>query len=107
MILVRFWFEVPTQTRGYNHRNFKSTAPTTIRMSGTDRKQSGDHAFNQGHCRILRIELRRIDVFADGARALGRALGKAGITIVCGGTTRGLMGVVAMQRWPRAVTYMA
>jgi uncharacterized protein (TIGR00730 family) len=33
--------------------------------------------------------------FADGARALGRALGKAGITIVYGGTTRGLMGVVA------------
>ena len=35
------------------------------------------------------------DVFADGARALGHALGKAGITIVYGGTTRGLMGVVA------------
>jgi len=33
--------------------------------------------------------------FADGARALGRALAKAGITIVYGGTTRGLMGVVA------------
>jgi uncharacterized protein (TIGR00730 family) len=33
--------------------------------------------------------------FADGARALGRALGKAGITIVYGGTTKGLMGVVA------------
>jgi hypothetical protein len=27
MILVRFFgFEVPTQTRGYNDRNFKSTA---------------------------------------------------------------------------------
>ena len=33
--------------------------------------------------------------FADGARALGRALAKAGITIVYGGTTRGLMGVVS------------
>jgi uncharacterized protein (TIGR00730 family) len=33
--------------------------------------------------------------FADGARALGRALGKVGITIVYGGTTKGLMGVVA------------
>jgi hypothetical protein len=33
--------------------------------------------------------------FADGARALGRALGKAGITVVYGGTTKGLMGVVA------------
>jgi uncharacterized protein (TIGR00730 family) len=33
--------------------------------------------------------------FADGARALGLALGKAGITIVYGGTTKGLMGIVA------------
>jgi uncharacterized protein (TIGR00730 family) len=33
--------------------------------------------------------------FADGARALGRALGEAGITVVYGGTTKGLMGVVA------------
>jgi uncharacterized protein (TIGR00730 family) len=33
--------------------------------------------------------------FADGARALGRALSAAGITIVYGGTTKGLMGVVA------------
>ncbi|MFM0168501.1 LOG family protein [Paraburkholderia sediminicola] len=33
--------------------------------------------------------------FADGARALGDALGKAGITVVYGGTTKGLMGVVA------------
>jgi uncharacterized protein (TIGR00730 family) len=33
--------------------------------------------------------------FADGARALGRALAEAGITIVYGGTTKGLMGVVA------------
>jgi len=35
------------------------------------------------------------DEFADGARALGRALGSAGILLVYGGTTRGLMGVVA------------
>jgi uncharacterized protein (TIGR00730 family) len=35
------------------------------------------------------------EAFADGARALGRALAKAGITIVNGGTTKGLMGVVA------------
>ncbi|MBB3454751.1 hypothetical protein FHT86_003050 [Rhizobium sp. BK313] len=35
------------------------------------------------------------EVFADGARVLGRALGEAGITIVYGGTTKGLMGVVA------------
>jgi uncharacterized protein (TIGR00730 family) len=33
--------------------------------------------------------------FADGARALGRVLGKAGITIIYGGTTKGLMGIVA------------
>ena len=33
--------------------------------------------------------------FADGARALGRALGEARITVVYGGTTKGLMGVVA------------
>lgn len=35
------------------------------------------------------------DEFADGARALGKALGQAGITLVYGGTTKGLMGVVA------------
>ena len=35
------------------------------------------------------------DEFADGARALGRALGEAGITIIYGGTTKGLMGIVA------------
>jgi uncharacterized protein (TIGR00730 family) len=35
------------------------------------------------------------ETFADGARALGRALGDAGITVVYGGTTDGLMGVVA------------
>jgi uncharacterized protein (TIGR00730 family) len=35
------------------------------------------------------------DAFAEGARALGGALGKAGITVVYGGTTKGLMGVVA------------
>jgi uncharacterized protein (TIGR00730 family) len=33
--------------------------------------------------------------FADGARALGRALGEAGVTLVYGGTIKGLMGVVA------------
>jgi uncharacterized protein (TIGR00730 family) len=33
--------------------------------------------------------------FADDARALGRALGSQGITTVYGGTTRGLMGIVA------------
>lgn len=33
--------------------------------------------------------------FAHGARTLGQALGKAGITVVYGGTTKGLMGVVA------------
>jgi len=33
--------------------------------------------------------------FADGARTLGYALAEAGITIVYGGTTRGLMGVIA------------
>ncbi|MBA1347656.1 TIGR00730 family Rossman fold protein [Rhizobium sp. WYCCWR 11146] len=35
------------------------------------------------------------EAFADGARALGQALGEAGITIVYGGTVKGLMGVVA------------
>ncbi len=33
--------------------------------------------------------------FVDGARALGRALGEQGITTVYGGTTKGLMGVIA------------
>ncbi|HEY4077931.1 MAG TPA: TIGR00730 family Rossman fold protein [Rhizomicrobium sp.] len=33
--------------------------------------------------------------FANGARAVGRALAKAGITIVYGGTTKGLMGIVS------------
>lgn len=35
------------------------------------------------------------EAFADGARALGRALGTAGLTMVYGGTTKGLMGIVA------------
>ena len=35
------------------------------------------------------------DAFADGARRLGEALAAAGITLVYGGTTKGLMGVVA------------
>ena len=35
------------------------------------------------------------DEFADGARALGRSLGRQGITTIYGGTTKGLMGVVA------------
>ena len=35
------------------------------------------------------------EVFADGARTLGRTLATAGITLVYGGTTKGLMGVVA------------
>ena len=35
------------------------------------------------------------DAYADGARRLGRALADAGITLVYGGTTKGLMGVVA------------
>jgi len=33
--------------------------------------------------------------YADGARALGQALGEAGITVIYGGTTKGLMGIVA------------
>ena len=33
--------------------------------------------------------------FANGARALGRVLGEANISVVYGGTTKGLMGVVA------------
>jgi len=33
--------------------------------------------------------------FADGARALGRVLANAGITLVYGGTTKGLMGVLS------------
>jgi uncharacterized protein (TIGR00730 family) len=33
--------------------------------------------------------------YAEGARMLGLTLGKAGITLVYGGTTRGLMGIVA------------
>lgn len=35
------------------------------------------------------------DAFADGAQQLGEELAKAGITLVYGGTTKGLMGVVA------------
>jgi len=35
------------------------------------------------------------NAYADGARRLGQALAKAGITLVYGGTTKGLMGVVA------------
>ncbi|KQV79603.1 TIGR00730 family Rossman fold protein [Rhizobium sp. Root1220] len=35
------------------------------------------------------------DEYVEGARSLGRALGEAGITTVYGGTTKGLMGVVA------------
>jgi uncharacterized protein (TIGR00730 family) len=35
------------------------------------------------------------DAYADGARLLGRALAAAGITLVYGGTMKGLMGVVA------------
>jgi uncharacterized protein (TIGR00730 family) len=35
------------------------------------------------------------DAYADGARRLGQALAEAGITLVYGGTTKGLMGVVA------------
>jgi uncharacterized protein (TIGR00730 family) len=35
------------------------------------------------------------EAFADSARALGQALGEAGITLVYGGTTKGLMGVVS------------
>jgi uncharacterized protein (TIGR00730 family) len=35
------------------------------------------------------------DAYADGARRLGRALAAAGMTLVYGGTMKGLMGVVA------------
>lgn len=35
------------------------------------------------------------DAYADGARQLGTALATSGITLVYGGTTKGLMGVVA------------
>lgn len=35
------------------------------------------------------------DAYAEGARWLGQALAAAGITLVYGGTTKGLMGVVA------------
>jgi uncharacterized protein (TIGR00730 family) len=35
------------------------------------------------------------DAYADGARQLGRALADANITLVYGGTMKGLMGVVA------------
>ena len=45
--------------------------------------------------------------FANGARALGRVLGKAGIALVYGGTTKGLMGVVADAVLAAGATYMA
>jgi uncharacterized protein (TIGR00730 family) len=35
------------------------------------------------------------DAYAEGARRLGQALAAAGITMIYGGTTKGLMGVVA------------
>lgn len=35
------------------------------------------------------------DAYADGARALGTALARSGIALVYGGTTKGLMGIVA------------
>jgi uncharacterized protein (TIGR00730 family) len=35
------------------------------------------------------------DAYADGARQLGTALATSGITLVYGGTTKGLMGIVA------------
>jgi uncharacterized protein (TIGR00730 family) len=35
------------------------------------------------------------EVYAQGARALGTALAQGGVTLVYGGTTKGLMGVVA------------
>ncbi|WPO43751.1 TIGR00730 family Rossman fold protein [Tardiphaga sp. 42S5] len=35
------------------------------------------------------------DAYADGARQLGEELARAGITLIYGGTTKGLMGVVA------------
>ena len=35
------------------------------------------------------------EAFSEGARALGTTLAKAGVTLVYGGTTKGLMGVVA------------
>jgi uncharacterized protein (TIGR00730 family) len=35
------------------------------------------------------------ETFAEGARALGQALGREGIIVIYGGTTKGLMGVVA------------
>jgi uncharacterized protein (TIGR00730 family) len=35
------------------------------------------------------------DAYADGARLLGEALARANITLIYGGTTKGLMGVVA------------
>lgn len=35
------------------------------------------------------------DAFAEGARQLGVTLARAGITLVYGGTTKGLMGIVA------------
>ncbi|MDR3372897.1 MAG: TIGR00730 family Rossman fold protein [Ancalomicrobiaceae bacterium] len=35
------------------------------------------------------------EAFADGARALGRTLAQRGVTVVYGGTTKGLMGVLA------------
>jgi predicted Rossmann-fold nucleotide-binding protein len=41
--------------------------------------------------------------FADGARALGRALADAGMTLVYGGTKNGLMAFSATPRWRTAV----
>ena len=35
------------------------------------------------------------DAFAEGARSLGTTLAQSGITLIYGGTAKGLMGVVA------------
>ena len=47
------------------------------------------------------------DAFADGTRSLGTALARSGITLVYGGTTKGLMASWRMPCWRPAARSMA
>jgi predicted Rossmann-fold nucleotide-binding protein len=47
------------------------------------------------HRHFLRIERGRREAYKDAAAALGSALARRGITVVYGGTHKGLMGILA------------
>ena len=60
-----------------------------------DRKQANDDTFNQGDCRVLWIEPRRIGGIRRRCASARPGPGKPGNNHIYGGTTKGLMGVVA------------